>query len=163
MSRKFVCWLQTTLDGLVYYFGNPHLVNEELITLKLKEILLLLNNTTASEKLHQILANLFAPQVYSFKSIIEAHTYDNLTLEELSYMCGLSLSSFKRNFKAIYNDSPAKYIKDQRLDKASELLRNIELSISEIAYKCAFNDLAHFSKSFRSRFNCTPKEYRERI
>ncbi len=150
-------------DALIYYFGNPHLVNEELITLKLKEILLLLNNTTASAKLHQILSNLFAPQVYNFKSIVESHLFDNLSLDELAFMCGLSLSSFKRNFTAIYHDSPAKYIKDQRLKRAANLLRKSNLTISEIAYKCAYADLGHFSKSFKSKYQLSPKDYRESV
>jgi AraC-like DNA-binding protein len=148
-------------DGMVYYFTHPQLVNDELITLKLKEILLLLHNTTESEKLHHLLANLFAPHVYSFKNIIEAHLFDNMTLDELAYMCGLSLSSFKRNFKAIFQESPARYIRDKRLDKAAELLKNPAYSISDVAYKCAFSDVGHFSKCFRARFGYSPRHYRK--
>ena len=150
-------------EGMLYYFTQPQLVNDELIVLKLKEILLLLNNTTESEQLHKILSNLFAPQVYSFKSIIETHLFDNLSSEELAYICGLSLSSFKRNFKTIYNESPAKYIRDKRLEKAAELLKLPHQSISEIAYKCAFNDIGHFSKCFRNKFEVSPKEFKEAI
>lgn len=54
-------------EGMIYYFSHPSLVNDELIVLKLKEILLLLSNTQESGKLKQLLSSLFAPQVYDFK------------------------------------------------------------------------------------------------
>lgn len=147
-------------EGILYYFSNPSLVNEELIELKLKELLLLLENTHESEKLHLILANLFSPQTHSFKSIIESHFYSNLSLEELATLTSHSLSGFKRKFKEIYKCSPAKFIREQRLNRCAELLKSSSLSISEIAFQCAFNDLAHFSNAFKQQFGCSPSEYR---
>ncbi len=147
-------------EGMMFYFSNPELVNEELIILKLREILLLLNNTKGSEQLHQILSSLFSTKEHSFKSIIEAHLFEDLSLNDLAVLCGQSLASFKRTFQSIFQMSPAKYIKERRLEKAASLLKNNKLSISEIAYQCAFSDLGHFSKSFRAHFNCSPSEYR---
>ncbi|WP_420580369.1 helix-turn-helix domain-containing protein [Reichenbachiella sp.] len=150
-------------DSLLYYFSNPQLVNEELMALKLKELLLLLENTPESDKLHQILSSLFSPQQYSFKSIIEAHLFEPLSLDGLATICGMSLSSFKRRFKEIFKESPAKYIKEQRLSKASDLLKDQHLSISEIAYTCAFSDVALFSNSFRQFFGQSPTDYRNEM
>ncbi len=147
-------------EGMMYYFSNPELVNEDLIILKLKEILLLLNNTKDSDKLHQILASLFSPKEYSFRAIIEAHLYDDLSIDDLAILCNLSLSSFKRTFQSIFHDSPGKYIKDRRLQKGAALLTDNQMNISEIAYKCAFSDLGHFSKSFKSKYGCSPSAYR---
>lgn len=152
---------QKFFDGMMFYFTNPELVNDELIILKVKEILLLLNNTKASAEFHQILGSLFSPTQYHFKRIIETHLFENLSLEDLATISGQSLSSFKRTFQEIFQDSPAKYIREKRLEKATELLRNHHLNISEIAFKCAFNDLGHFSKCFRAKYNCSPSEYRE--
>lgn len=151
---------QTFFDGLVYYFANPELVNEELMSLKLKELLLLLENTKDSDKLHQILSSLFSPQTYSFKSIIEAHLFDNLSVEDLATIAGQSLSGFKRTFKDIFGSSPGKYIREQRLLRAAELITSTDQSISEIAYSCAFNDLANFSTCFKQQFGCSPTEFR---
>jgi AraC-like DNA-binding protein len=148
-------------EGMIYYFSHPELVNDELIVLKLKEILLLLSNTTESEKLQEILSSLFAPQVYDFKKIIETHLFDSLALDELAYLCSLSLSTFKRNFAAIYNESPARYIKRKRLERGAELLSESELTISEIAYRCAYNDLGTFSKSFTSAYGVSPSQFRD--
>lgn len=147
-------------DSLIFYFSNPHLVNEELMVLKLKELLLLLENTPESDQLHHILSSLFSPQTYSFKSIIEAHIFEPLGIEELATLTGLSLSSFKRTFKGIFNESPAKYVKTRRLKHASSLLSSSDKTISEIAYACAFNDISVFSSSFKKSFGVSPSQYR---
>lgn len=51
-------------------------------------------------------------------------------------------------------------ILNQRLEKSAELLSNPCLHISEIAYEVEFNDPKYFSRCFRQKFGCSPKEYR---
>lgn len=148
-------------EGMIYYFAHPELVNDELIVLKLKEVLLLLSNTQESSKLKELLASLFAPQVYDFKQIVEAHLFDPLSLDELAFICGLSLSTFKRNFQAIYQDSPARYIRKRRMEAAKEWLQSTSMTVSEIAYKLSFNDPAVFSKAFKNTFGYAPSSLRE--
>jgi AraC-like DNA-binding protein len=75
-------------------------------------------------------------------------------------MTNLSLSSFKREFKKNYNDSPANYIRNKKLEKAADLLLISEERITDIAFDCGFNDLANFSTLFHDKFNCTPSAYR---
>ena len=153
---------QKFFDGIFYYFSNPELVNEELVILKLKELLLLLENTKESDKLHHILSSLFSPKSYSFRSIINTHLFDELSVKELAAISGQSLSGFKRKFAEVFDMSPAKYIKEQRLMKAAELLIARDgKSISEIAYECAFSDIASFSNSFKKQFGRSPSQYRE--
>ncbi len=152
---------QKFFEGIFYYFSNPELVNEELIILKLKELLLLLDNTKESDKLHHILSSLFAPQVHEFRSVIQGHLFSNLTVDQLANIAGQSLSGFKRMFKEVFGTSPARYIRKQRLDHAAELLTSSShLSISEIAYECSFNDVANFSNCFKKQFGCAPSKYR---
>lgn len=152
---------QKFFEGIFYYFQNPELVNEELITLKLKELLLLLDNTRESEKLHLILSSLFSQQTNVFKSVVQAHLYSDLTIDQLAAIAGQSLSKFKRTFREIFGSSPAKYIREERLSHAAELLKNTQKSISEIAFECAFNDLANFSSCFKKQFGQAPSEYRK--
>jgi AraC-like DNA-binding protein len=75
-------------------------------------------------------------------------------------MTNLSLSSFKREFKKNYGDSPASYIRNKRLEKSAELLRISEERITDIAFDCGFNDLATFSKLFHDKYNTSPSNYR---
>ena len=86
--------------------------------------------------------------------------FDALSLEELAFICGLSLSTFKRNFQAIYEQSPAKFIREKRLHQAAEWLISTDLTVSEIAYKACFNDLGSFSKAFKAYYYVSPKQYR---
>jgi len=158
ISNDFL--IQKYIEGLLFYFNNPALVNEDILVLKLKEIILLLSQTTHAEAIQMILSQLFSPTVYSFKQIIEANLFSAITIEELSDYCNLSLSSFKREFAKIYNDTPANYIKTKRLEKATELLLVSSNPISAIAFECGFNDLSNFTKSFRDKYKVAPSKYR---
>jgi AraC-like DNA-binding protein len=154
--------IQKYIEGLLFYFENPSLVNEDILILKLKEIILLLSQTKNAEAIQVILSQLFSPTTYTFKQIIDAHLFSQVSVEELARKTNLSVSSFKREFTKLYNDSPANYIKTQRLEKAAELLLASDSRITEIAFDCGFNDLANFTKSFHDKFNLTPTNYRSR-
>lgn len=136
------------------------LVNDDILILKLKEIILLLSQTRNAETIQVILSQLFSPITYTFKQIIEAHLFLPAGIEELAQKTNLSVSSFKREFAKLYNDSPANYIKTKRLEKAAELLIASDSRITEIAFECGFNDLANFTKSFHDKYNATPTHYR---
>ena len=140
-------------------FDHTQLAEESILELKLKEIILLLSKVD-STGVNQILNNLFNPTTVIFKDVIEANLYSTLSNEDLASLTNNSLTSFKRKFKEVYQTSPANYIKDKRLEKASKLLKISDLSISDISFECAFNDIAHFSNSFKVKFNLTPSEYR---
>lgn len=152
--------IQKYIDGLLFYFENPSLVSEEILVLKLKEIILLLSQTRDAEVVHLILSQLFSSTTYTFKQVIEANLFSQIGIEDLAKKSNLSLSSFKREFKKLYNDSPANYIKTKRLDRAAELLRASGERITDIAFNCGFNDLANFSKSFHDRYGVSPSNYR---
>ncbi|MCD9855896.1 AraC family transcriptional regulator [Epilithonimonas sp. JDS] len=152
--------IQKYIEGLLFYFENPTLVNEDILILKLKEIVLLLSQTQNAEAIQVILSQLFSPATYTFKQIIEAHLYSQSSIEELASENNLSLSSFKREFAKLYNDTPANYIKTKKLEKAAELLLVSNERISDIAFDCGFNDLANFTKSFGEKYHTTPTNYR---
>lgn len=154
--------IQKYIEGLLFYFENPSLVNDDILILKLKEIILLLSQTQSAETIQVILSQLFTPATYTFRQIIEAHVFSPISIEELARKTNLSLSSFKREFSKLYNDTPASYIKNKRLEKAAELLRASDNRISDIAYDCGFNDLAGFTRSFRKRYKVAPTDYRLR-
>lgn len=152
--------IQKYIEGLLFYFENPSLINEDMLILKLKEIILLLSQTQNAAAIQIILSQLFSPSIYTFKQIIDAHLFSQISIEELAQLNNLSLSSFKREFAKLYNDTPANYLKAKKLEKAAELLSLSDKRISEIAFDCGFNDLANFNKSFRNKYNITPKNYR---
>lgn len=148
------------IEGILFYFNNPNLVNEEILILKLKEIILLLNQTQNAPAIRQVLSNLFNPNSYSFREIIEAHYYSNTTLDELAQLNNQSLSTFKREFKKLYNVSPATYLRDKKLEKSVELLIATDLRAKDIAYDCGFANVSHFSKTFKQKHGVSPSAYK---
>lgn len=152
--------IQKYIEGLLFYFENPSLINDDILILKLKEIILLLSQTRNAETIQVVLSQLFSPANYTFKQIIEAHLFQQVSVEELARKTNLSVSSFKREFAKLYNDTPANYIKTQRLEKAATLLLASDSRITDIAFDCGFNDLANFTKSFHDKYGTTPTQYR---
>ncbi|MFT3935307.1 MAG: AraC family transcriptional regulator [Chitinophagaceae bacterium] len=152
--------IQKYIEGLLFYFETPSLVNDEILILKLKEIILLLSQTQDAETIRVIVSQLFSPTAYTFKEIIEANIFSQVSVEDLAQKNNLSVSSFKREFKKLYDDSPANYIKNKRLERAAELLAISDQRITDIAFECGFNDLANFTKSFHDKYKSTPTNYR---
>lgn len=152
--------LKSYIESLLFYFDHPELVSEELLKLKLKELILLLARTDKAETVRNLLSSLFSKEQVSFKEIIEANLYNNLSLDELATLANLSLSTFKREFVKLYQVSPAKYIRQRKLAQAAKLLRNTSLRISDVAFDCGFGDLAHFSKTFLKVYGHSPSDFR---
>ncbi|HMS66625.1 MAG TPA: AraC family transcriptional regulator [Saprospiraceae bacterium] len=148
------------IQEFLVYFNNPNLVSSDLLELKLKEIILLLYNSSNSDSIRLILSNLFSPQQYAFHQIIETHLYRNITVEELATLCNMSTSTFKREFKKTFNDKPANYVRAKKMAKAEELIKQTTLRINEIAEECGFEDVSHFSNTFYKFFGKYPSFYR---
>ncbi|WP_298536287.1 AraC family transcriptional regulator [uncultured Algibacter sp.] len=148
------------IEDILFYFNNPNLFNEEILILKLKEIILLLNQTQNAPAIRQVLSNLFNPNSYSFREIIEAHYYSNTTLDELAQLNNQSLSTFKREFKKLYSVSPASYLRDKKLERSIELLTSTDLRATDIAYECGFANVSHFSKTFKQKYGVSPSNYK---
>lgn len=127
--------LDKYIEGLLFYFENSWLVTEELLILKIKELILLLGSTKDAPAIRQILAKLFSPVEYSFREVIEAYLFSGLSVQELATLTNLSISSFKRQFGKVYQATPASFFKDRMLDKASNLLVLTKASMSDIAVR----------------------------
>lgn len=155
--------LKKYIEGLLFYFENPQLATEEILVLKLKEIILLLLQTESSPQIIEILTNLFSERTYSFKEVVEAHIFSTMSISELAGLTNNSLSSFKREFNKIYKDTPANYIINKRVEKSAEKLLVSDENISNIAYQCGFKTNAHYSRLFRNKFGMPPSEYRVRF
>lgn len=146
---------------LRHYIEQPDLLQEELIKDKYRELLRILISDDNSGKVAAIFSNLFKSTNYEFQDTIAKHLFENLTIEDLAFLCNMSLSSFKRKFNQVFGTSPNKYIISKRLDKAQTMLKSSDLSISEIAYECGFSDVSYFSKSFKKYYHYSPSEIKK--
>ncbi|MBQ4398783.1 MAG: helix-turn-helix transcriptional regulator [Bacteroidales bacterium] len=59
-------------------------------------------------------------------------------------------------FQAIYGESPARWIREQRLRKAHEMLQSTSLSVTDIAYSLGFENPTHFSRIFKQSYGISP-------
>lgn len=89
---------------------------------------------------------------------------ENLDMDDMNILfiadkMNLSTRQFYRRFKEISNTSPAVFIKNHRIEKAAELLRNSDLSIQEIINAVGIQSRAYFYKEFTARYGETPKSY----
>ncbi|MCA0454174.1 MAG: AraC family transcriptional regulator [Chloroflexi bacterium] len=83
-----------------------------------------------------------------------------ITIEELSRAVALSPYYLIRAFRRTYKQTPHQYLVGQRIAKAKELLRNSDLSITEICMTVGFESLGSFSSLFRKVAGVSPSAYR---
>jgi len=91
---------------------------------------------------------------------IATHLDDDLGLSDLAAITGLSLHHFGRAFKTTMGSSPHRYLMEQRVARACELLRRNEKTISEIACATGFSSHSHLTANFHRLTGVTPSQYR---
>ena len=153
--------IQAYFAGLNSYIDDPQYLKEDVLKLKVKEIISLLVETDKSGNAGRLFGDLFLDREYDFQQVIRKNLFEDLNLDDLAHLTGLSLSSFKRKFSSLFGTSPNKYITSKRLERAQMLLLTTEQRVSDIAYDCGFSDVGYFSKLFRSIYEASPSEFRE--
>lgn len=130
-----------------------------LLQLKLEEILLHLSEKYGSSFLH-FLAHQVQPETpdFSFRRTIERNIYNNLKLEEIAFLCNMSLSTFKRKFAVVYGQTPNRWLQTKRLQRAKELLKQGSLRPTEIFSDFGYENLSSFTFAFKRQFGMTPRE-----
>jgi len=83
----------------------------------------------------------------------------DLSVDVLCKKVGLSRTHLNRKMKDLTGESPATYIRQLRLRKSVRLLKEHNLTISEIAFTVGFSSPSYFSQAFRDYYGVTPKEY----
>lgn len=92
-----------------------------------------------------------------------AHLAEEIKVEDLAELVHISPSSLFRKMKALTGMTPLEYVMDVRLKKASEMLRDKSLPISDIGYTVGFNTPSFFTLKFKEKFKVTPREYRNHL
>ena len=78
------------------------------------------------------------------------------TIEELASMCYQSVSTFKRRFRSRYSMSPHQWLLKYKLELAHRIIKEREVSITELTKLCGFNNTSHFIHRFRKRYGISP-------
>lgn len=98
-------------------------------------------------------------RVQKVQEYINAHYQEEIRLNQLADMVGMTPVSFSRFFKLRTGKNLSDYIIDIRLGFAARLLVDSTMSIAEICYECGFNNLSNFNRIFKKRKNVRPKSF----
>ncbi len=104
-----------------------------------------------------------AARVRGMLDYIHSNFSYDLTMKEISASVNTSNTVCLRCFHQLLGTTPIQYLKNYRLEKAAQMLKTTSRTAKEIALDCGFNDISYFTKSFREKMGCTPKEYRKKL
>jgi AraC-like DNA-binding protein len=156
--------LHAFFNSVIPYFLSTHEVNKPLLELKFRELILNVINNPRNGNLTCFFQSLLTEShVDCMRKVLEENFQYNLGLEEYARICGRSLSAFKRDFEEHFNTTPGRWLLERRLQHAQLLINTSDKSISEIAYESGFENVSHFSKSFKQHFGNSPVNYRKAI
>ncbi|MEO5789897.1 AraC family transcriptional regulator [Gelidibacter sp.] len=150
-------YLAAFISSLSSNTFTNHNFSDALLLLKFEEIMLYLLNKYGNS-FEYYLHSLISKEVSPFKNVVESNIHSNLKLEEIAFLCNMSLSTFKRQFTSEYNEPPGKWLQDKRLQKAKELLQGGDLKPSDIYLDIGYNNLSNFSIAFKNKFGVSPTD-----
>ena len=94
------------------------------------------------------------------REMAEIHLGDSsFDVEQFSKEMNMSRTNLHRKLKALTDASTTEFIRNIRLQRAAQLLKQHKGTVSDIAYQVGFESLPYFSKSFQEQFGMSPSEY----
>jgi AraC-like DNA-binding protein len=152
--------LQSLFYSIFTYLKLGKDAPRNLVEIKFKELLFNLVINSRHQKLLQFFSSLNQTGRTTLGEVMSKNFQYDLEMDDFARLCGRSLSTFKREFKSIYRQTPGKWLNNKRLELASELLMSSDLNINEIGYESGFKNSSHFNKSFKDKYGVTPKQFR---
>ena len=97
------------------------------------------------------------------RDLADRHYADPLDLDELAATAGVSKYHFLRCFAATYGRTPALYLAERRIERAQDLLRATNLTVTEVCMLVGYTSLGSFSSRFRELVGVAPSQYQARF
>ncbi len=130
----------------------------QILSNKFEELMLYLTGKHGFDFLNA-LVNTQDNKLAQLNAIIDNNKLNKLTLEELSFLANMSISTFKREFFKIYNTSPMKWFSEQRMNHAAFLLETNTKKPIELYEEIGYENLSNFIQAFKKKFGMTPKQF----
>ncbi|MBC7846915.1 MAG: helix-turn-helix transcriptional regulator [Flavobacterium sp.] len=156
--KSFGRKLLSYIGSLEPYFIEPDTAEMSLVKIKLFELLFYLS--ISEHEIFNMLLDLKISYKSGIVSAVEENIMNSISIEQIAVLAGKSLSSFRREFFSIYNMPPSQWIRQKRLEKAQEFLLSTSMSVTDVCYTLGFENVAHFSRLFKSQFGQSPIRYR---
>jgi AraC family transcriptional regulator len=141
--------------------ASPLLYIDSLMTAL--SIHLLKQYRTRSTRLRENFIGLNSHQLRPAIDYIHEHFEENISLQTISQVVGMSQYHFIRCFKQAIGISPYQYLIQRRIERAKQLLRKSQLPLTEIASSCGFANQSHFTTCFKQQTGATPRYFRKSV
>ena len=151
--------LQGLFDSIVSYLSDSNEIDKMLVEIKTKEALL--GILKFHPEYYSIFSQIAIHERANLEEFMEHNFQYNISLKVLAESSGRSLSTFNREFKSIFKETPHRWILKKRLNRAKQLLLSTKRKPSEFYMELGFEDLAHFSRTFKKEFGKTPTEIKK--
>ena len=151
-------YIQHFVQSLIQIEQYTPDLRAKLLETKFEEIMVYLLHKKGRTFLEQFLS-VQNDYIKHFKSVVESNTLNNLTIQELAFLCNMSISTFKREFEKYYQESPIKWFAEKRLEHAAFLLKNKAKRPTDIYNEIGFESLSSFTQSFKQKYGATPKKF----
>lgn len=147
--------LESCLASLIPYFDMKD-IPQDIASLKITEAISILR--TLNKEIDCVLANFEEPGKISLADYMEKNFMFNLPMEKFGYLTGRSLTTFKRDFKKIFNTTPQRWLTQKRLELAHYQFVDKKMKPIDVCYETGFENLSHFSFAFKKHFGYAPTE-----
>lgn len=97
----------------------------------------------------------------NLKRLLSSQEILSLSINDMANLSGRSVSTFSRDFKALFDTTPKQWLLEKRLLKAKSLLVETDLSVTHIASELGYDNVSHFIKAFKNKYELTPKQYKK--
>ena len=146
--------IKSFVTSLSLYYKDNEQIDTTFAEVKREELLLIL--LRLNPDLGNIFFNFGSPGKINLEEFMNRNFRFNISMERFAYLTGRSLSSFKRDFRRIFNETPGRWLIKKRLSEAYFLLNKENKKPSEIYLDLGFEDLSHFSFAFKKQYGLSP-------
>jgi AraC-like DNA-binding protein len=142
------------IQSLAPYYTGEGKIDDTFAQIKREELLLILLKSNPG--LANILFDFGIPEKIDLEVFMNNNYKFNVSIERFAYLTGRSLSAFKRDFQKLFGDTPSHWLIQKRLHESYFLLETKGKKPSDIYLELGFEDLSHFSFSFKKLFGIAP-------
>lgn len=128
---------------------------------KLIELFILLDRSTEATSSREVPVSKVGHRLGAILAYIDEHLPQNPSVESIARAFHYSPSHLYRLIRSATGKTPSQYIRERRIDRAKKLLRDSDLTVSDISRAVGSSSVAHFCKVFRADVGCSPQEYRQ--
>ena len=140
-----------------YHSDDPYA--SAMVRSYVNQLYVLIARSESSTKVEEVTTDIVA---FALSQIKENYA-DRITLEDMARRCSVSVSHLSKIFKAETGLGFSDYLSTLRLERAEVLLRdNKDLSVTEVAFACGFNDSNYFSDKFKKHFGMSPLKFKKK-